>query len=926
MATISSTTSYSASSGLSGLVSGLDTESMVQKLLSGTQARIDKQNADKQQIIWKQEMYRDVISTLKNFQISYFSFSKPENNLLSNTFFNSMSARHESSAIKANATSSAFEGKTTIEYIEKLASCRKEKASQSATAKITGAIDLNSLKREVEISVGDVKKTILLVGETDAQILDNLNQSLKNEFGEGVVSVSVFDGVLSITAADSEKNVVVTGSKLGLSLLGFSSSTIGRGAITGKIDSTKAVASVDITLDGIRKTIVLDGDAQDAETLVSSLQTSITKAFGSGITATLSPEGDRIEFDTQNYRQLTISGNAAGLSALGLSSGQSNTIKLGMQIKDINFSTKLYGSEFEFSINGTTITASADDTMASVIDNINASSAGVRVGYSAIDDKFWIESTTMGASITIDISQTSGNLLTALLGVKSGNGVFGTELYNNKLEGAAIDPGFSAESGQFKININGKTTTINLPTKQDGDGNTLSYTAQEAIEYINNSLKLGFGIDVDGNANVGISLEADKAIITSAEGFEVKFETGEITPLVTALGFSEGQNSIITEATSLSDLGIGGGTISVGGVSIDLGSLASVSELLGSIQTALSNLGAGGTVEFSKISKSFIIKNVSGDNIKIEGTDAAGRAALKKVFGADSVTLNSDAVAYGEVTEGSSAVLMVNGVLIERNTNNFSIGGLNIELLNTTKTDGSEKIDINVSRNTEQIESGIKSFIEDYNKLLDKLNSLISQDPEYKNYRPLTAQQKKEMSEKEIELWEQKAKTGLLKNDSLIKNILSEMRSVLYQKPEGGKYALYDLGVVTGGWQDKGKLVISDPEKLRNAIANDPSEIQRLFTDTDKGLSLRLNATIDSAVKSSSASPGNLVTIAGVKGMVSEKDNSLSKKINDIDNTVEKLMRTYEKEKARYWKQFNTMEELISNMNMQSQWLSMQFL
>ena len=76
-----------SSNFMPGLASGLDTEDMVDKLLSGTQAKIDKQNAKKQQIEWKQEIYRDVITKINSFSDKYFSFFGTNNtNLLSSSF------------------------------------------------------------------------------------------------------------------------------------------------------------------------------------------------------------------------------------------------------------------------------------------------------------------------------------------------------------------------------------------------------------------------------------------------------------------------------------------------------------------------------------------------------------------------------------------------------------------------------------------------------------------------------------------------------------------------------------------------------------------------------------------------------------------------------------------------------------------------
>ena len=69
---------------------------------------------------------------------------------------------------------------------------------------------------------------------------------------------------------------------------------------------------------------------------------------------------------------------------------------------------------------------------------------------------------------------------------------------------------------------------------------------------------------------------------------------------------------------------------------------------------------------------------------------------------------------------------------------------------------------------------------------------------------------------------------------------------------------------------------------------------------------------------------GSLVELAGIKGKASEKNNTLSDRLKAIDDKIATLKRTYEKEKARYWKQFNAMEQLIANMNSQSSWLAQQ--
>ena len=64
------------------------------------------------------------------------------------------------------------------------------------------------------------------------------------------------------------------------------------------------------------------------------------------------------------------------------------------------------------------------------------------------------------------------------------------------------------------------------------------------------------------------------------------------------------------------------------------------------------------------------------------------------------------------------------------------------------------------------------------------------------------------------------------------------------------------------------------------------------------------------------------VQLAGVKGTGTEKNNSIYDQLKSLDDKIAALKRTYEAEKTRYWNQFNTMEQMISNMNAQSSYLA----
>ena len=111
---VNTTNSYSTSAatnkGMSGLISGMDTESWVEQMLSGTQGKIDKQEQEKQKLIWQQLKYREIISDLNKFQESFFG-STSSTNLSSADFFNAMSVYSSSKAFSAIASPEAAMGR-----------------------------------------------------------------------------------------------------------------------------------------------------------------------------------------------------------------------------------------------------------------------------------------------------------------------------------------------------------------------------------------------------------------------------------------------------------------------------------------------------------------------------------------------------------------------------------------------------------------------------------------------------------------------------------------------------------------------------------------------------------------------------------------------------------------------------------------------
>ncbi|MDP4108876.1 MAG: flagellar cap protein FliD N-terminal domain-containing protein, partial [Bacillota bacterium] len=92
--------SLSAYTGMGGLISGMDTDSLVEKLTSVTRGKISKAEQNKQKTQWEQGLYQDIIKKLQDFSNTYFSYAS-KTNILSANFFKASSITSSSSLVSA---------------------------------------------------------------------------------------------------------------------------------------------------------------------------------------------------------------------------------------------------------------------------------------------------------------------------------------------------------------------------------------------------------------------------------------------------------------------------------------------------------------------------------------------------------------------------------------------------------------------------------------------------------------------------------------------------------------------------------------------------------------------------------------------------------------------------------------------------------
>ena len=349
----------------------------------------------------------------------------------------------------------------------------------------------------------------------------------------------------------------------------------------------------------------------------------------------------------------------------------------------------------------------------------------------------------------------------------------------------------------FDVNLDGVTKKITLSgvTAEDMKGGS----GKDIVTQINEQLKTAFGTDGSGDAKIQVSranggLEfALSASMTQEKGHSFQLTGTDLN----TIGIAPGATSTIGSSTKLKDLfgssqPSGDFTFTINGKDFTLSEDATVGQFMDEVNKA--NVGV--KISYSSFADSFTMEATSsGAGFDISYSDGAG-GLLTQIFGSNPTKVT-----------GEDAVVYIDGVKTTRSSNTFTVNGITMEL---TKADPNEEIVIGTTRDVDSIVEGFTEFIKDYNAMLDKLNGYMDEDAEYKDYAPLTDAQKKEMSDREIELWEEKAKTGLVRRDSTVQAFLSEMRSIMYTTPEDSDIALYNIGIETGNYKDKGKLVLNE--------------------------------------------------------------------------------------------------------------------
>jgi len=327
------------------------------------------------------------------------------------------------------------------------------------------------------------------------------------------------------------------------------------------------------------------------------------------------------------------------------------------------------------------------------------------------------------------------------------------------------------------------------------------------------------------------------------------------------------------------------------------------------------------------------LKEQVGDKISFNFDEKNGRifasakeSGVENTFrisgdAADALGLSEEKAKY---LNGSSAIIELNGETYTSNSNTFEINGLTI-----TANELAEDITLTTKQDTSGIYDNIKKLIKEYNDIMKEFATLYNADPA-KKYSMLTDDQKEEMSDKEVEEWEDKIKTGLLSGDETIGTIRNALRTIVSNSVEitladgsTANMSLASFGIATGSYfsteeNERDLLHIDgDPNDsstsgntdiLKAKIASDPDAVMNFFTEFSKSMYSKLSDLMKGTQYRSS------FTIYEDKLMASQY-SSYNTKISDAQKALEAAQ-------DKLYSKFSRMESALSKINSSSGSLS----
>jgi flagellar hook-associated protein 2 len=488
--------------------------------------------------------------------------------------------------------------------------------------------------------------------------------------------------------------------------------------------------------------------------------------------------------------------------------------------------------------------------------------------------------------------------------------------------GNSISSGFADSTGSTKLS--GVTGTGNLTGGTDKDTITVSSLPKVGDVLTINGQRIDFFDSTEGaysgsNHSVDISGKTTDQIATDIRALSLGVTLGGTGDQVTITSSTTGVSSSYSSNDSVKSTDK---VLTAGG-----SETFTLSNALGLTTT----ITVTDTDTYESLAKKISeAKDADGNSLGIRANfdDTTSRffISTKDMGGNQGFTFENTTFVQDQILGGGTAFsatgeygnVTFDGITVDNLTSNdTTINGINLTLL---KADSTETITLTVSDDTDATFDTIKEFVESYNELITNIEGKLN-EPKYRDFPPLTDEQRADLTEKEAELWDEKAKSGLLNNEPLLRSTLNQLRRAFSDPVEGiatGELDhLSEIGITTGSYSNGGKLFI-DETKLRAALTNNPDEVMNLFTKQEEvtgnqsqmGVGQRVFEELNNSIDELKRKAGSSITLAD--------QSVLGKNITRLDEQINRWEDRLFQVEERYYRQFTALERAISRLNQQS--------
>ena len=894
---------------LSGLASGMDTESMIENAVSGIKLKIQNLTKKRTKLEWQQEAYRSIIDKAANFNNKYTSYTS-KTNLLSNSFFSNAvntavlgtyadkitASGKSSSDIKINSVKQMATAATyTVSGMAGLGSGE----IQGVTGKefdINGSIPVSTVSGSLTFQYGGTNGTTfdisfdelenlndVVVYNEDGSVKENagetdkLAQAIKNKLSE-ITYTYTKNGFQETTTADK---AIKIGTEMGRiyfedglgngNTVKISSSTgeikkyagenvlVSPGALAKDTTAHQYLADKElgITFNGTTKRISLAdvikntdvGGDNPNQSFVDNLNTELENAFGPGKITASYADGKLSITPNGKGDVMTLGGSA--VKALGFETGDANYINTGKKLTDIlgNKADSIFSQANRLKGTSDAIPKTTPNGTVYYVDSAGNSvdKDGNRLD---ANGKALYDFEINGAHINVTEDTTLESLINSI---------------NSNAE-AGVKVSYSKLTNEFKFTAT--ETGANSQVKF-GDGMAKDLFAPSSDGKLNNNFADNFGFQLRDGEKDRITVSFDKE--------NVSFEIDNTT---TMQDFAE--------------------------------------------QIRL-NSGERLNASYNEETGQFTVTDGDGNEQQFTITDQWNYDYKREIAPVANYTNGRDAIMDVEI----------NGVPFKnltRSSNTFDLDGLTVNVKGTFDAVGKdgadyEPITFNTTTDTDKIVDAIRSFVDDYNEMATELKSAYSTMPTQKSdgsrYEPLTAEQEEQYSESELKAYNEKAKQGILFGDTTLSSMYSKLLSAIAPGGTDGQI-LREIGIGTS-YSDGMTTLSLDEDKLRSALESDPDKVKNAFAKTKEGgsatdgLMKTMQNTLDTYVKATGEPKGVLITRAGsIKAPTSLNSNSLKSQIDNIDSQIDRWQDKMSSQIDRYTTQFSRLEQLIAEMNSQA--------